>query len=408
MATELALPFSMAENLLQNDPVLSAIADQILKEECFTPSSPDDDEAVGLRAKGQVRRTKSPQNDQSRVCLVCGGFAGRFSFYGGQVCTSCRGFFRRVVMGNTVHKLKCSNASRHNFCTIDPSSRTNCRHCRYQLCLQSGMNPKWVSKGTKESLVKPNQLVSAGPMGLLPDELAVLQRDEQRERDSIIARICRIYISHPTLLESTLNAVYFGVRMPKDVRKFWFKSSISFTHDHFAEEETFRSLNPHDKHRLLAANIPLLLTFVLSSALNMTERELTRSWLMTSMRKKKAENEDCQLVSDRMRVLSLDSNLKTTGIAYAQVFETDSAERRLKDDQLRHKQVMDRINLWSRGRKTSVQGRKTAVGADDYVGYLLRMIILLSADHVTGLCDPEAVEALQLTQIRRLQARREG
>ena len=105
-----------------------------------------------------------------------------------------------------------------------------------------------------------------------------------------------------------------------------------------------------------------------------------------------------------MRVLSLDSNLKTTGIAYGQVFETDAPEERLKDEQLRHKQVMDKISLWSRGRKTSLRGQKNAVvGADDYVGYLLRMTIMLSTDHVTGLSDPEAVEALQLANIRRLQ-----
>ena len=32
-----------------------------------------------------------------RVCHVCGAPAGRHNYYGGQVCASCRAFFRRSV-----------------------------------------------------------------------------------------------------------------------------------------------------------------------------------------------------------------------------------------------------------------------------------------------------------------------
>lgn len=32
-----------------------------------------------------------------RVCKVCGEAAGKHSYYGGQVCLSCRAFFRRSV-----------------------------------------------------------------------------------------------------------------------------------------------------------------------------------------------------------------------------------------------------------------------------------------------------------------------
>ena len=36
-------------------------------------------------------------NDEPRPCLVCGEKAGKHSYYGGQVCPSCRAFFRRSV-----------------------------------------------------------------------------------------------------------------------------------------------------------------------------------------------------------------------------------------------------------------------------------------------------------------------
>ena len=39
----------------------------------------------------------APPSDESRLCHVCGEKAGKHSYYGGQVCPSCRAFFRRSV-----------------------------------------------------------------------------------------------------------------------------------------------------------------------------------------------------------------------------------------------------------------------------------------------------------------------
>lgn len=40
---------------------------------------------------------KEPESDIPRLCHVCGEQAGKHSYYGGQVCPSCRAFFRRSV-----------------------------------------------------------------------------------------------------------------------------------------------------------------------------------------------------------------------------------------------------------------------------------------------------------------------
>ena len=37
------------------------------------------------------------KDDKPRICHVCGELAGKHSYYGGQVCPSCRAFFRRSV-----------------------------------------------------------------------------------------------------------------------------------------------------------------------------------------------------------------------------------------------------------------------------------------------------------------------
>ena len=40
---------------------------------------------------------KESESDIPRLCHVCGEQAGKHSYYGGQVCPSCRAFFRRSV-----------------------------------------------------------------------------------------------------------------------------------------------------------------------------------------------------------------------------------------------------------------------------------------------------------------------
>ncbi len=50
--------------------------------------------------KRQGRRQR--EEVENRVCHVCGERAGKHSYYGGQVCPSCRAFFRRSVQSKWV------------------------------------------------------------------------------------------------------------------------------------------------------------------------------------------------------------------------------------------------------------------------------------------------------------------
>ena len=83
---------------------------------------------------------KYDEKDHKR-CLVCDNIAGRHSYYGGQVCNSCRAFFRRAVVGKAYPDFKCRQASN---CTINSKSRKSCQSCRYQKCLEAGMQPRWI------------------------------------------------------------------------------------------------------------------------------------------------------------------------------------------------------------------------------------------------------------------------
>jgi len=87
------------------------------------------------------QRTNQQQSDHL-VCQVCGERAGKHSYYGGQVCPSCRAFFRRSVQSGYNDSFKCTQG-RGN-CEVTLVTRKNCQYCRYQSCLAAGMRPSWI------------------------------------------------------------------------------------------------------------------------------------------------------------------------------------------------------------------------------------------------------------------------
>jgi hypothetical protein len=60
-------------------------------------------------------------------CQVCGERAGRHSYYGGQVCASCRAFFRRSVQSKYYELFACKKGQN---CTVDVKNRKGCQFCR--------------------------------------------------------------------------------------------------------------------------------------------------------------------------------------------------------------------------------------------------------------------------------------
>lgn len=81
--------------------------------------------------------------DVNTVCLICGDKAIRHVHYGGRCCFSCKAFFRRAVNWHN-SKVKLFQCRNLQSCRIDIKSRKCCQYCRFQKCLDTGMNPSWV------------------------------------------------------------------------------------------------------------------------------------------------------------------------------------------------------------------------------------------------------------------------
>jgi len=74
-------------------------------------------------------------------CGVCGDKAGKHSYYGGQVCASCRAFFRRSVQSKYYELFVCKKSES---CEVTPKNRKGCQFCRFKKCLGCGMKVSWV------------------------------------------------------------------------------------------------------------------------------------------------------------------------------------------------------------------------------------------------------------------------
>ncbi|TMS37815.1 hypothetical protein L596_004671 [Steinernema carpocapsae] len=70
-----------------------------------------------------------------RSCLVCGERGGS-KHYGSYCCSGCKGFFRRTIRFKKVYKCMSENS-----CLIEKEYRNCCRACRFQKCMDVGLNP---------------------------------------------------------------------------------------------------------------------------------------------------------------------------------------------------------------------------------------------------------------------------
>merc|ERR1711976_812055 len=119
----------------QNQNVTGAGSRSTLQSLIVTPLS------NGVSTSIRGKKSNQQQSDHL-ICEVCGERAGKHSYYGGQVCPSCRAFFRRSVQSRYNETFKCTKGRED--CHINLMTRKNCQYCRYQKCIGAGMRPSWI------------------------------------------------------------------------------------------------------------------------------------------------------------------------------------------------------------------------------------------------------------------------
>lgn len=93
----------------------------------------------------------------THLCPVCSApGAGKHCYYGGIVCVSCRGFFRRSVQSNHYKVFECLENRK---CPVDSKGRKGCKYCRFQKCLANSMKISYVmtDQERKDRIMKKNR-----------------------------------------------------------------------------------------------------------------------------------------------------------------------------------------------------------------------------------------------------------
>merc|ERR1719195_37897 len=80
-----------------------------------------------------------------QICTICGEMAPEDDkhhlHYGGICCYSCRAFFRRAHQNTKRPNFECKSGGN---CQITVKNRRKCQKCRYEKCVNIGMDPRWV------------------------------------------------------------------------------------------------------------------------------------------------------------------------------------------------------------------------------------------------------------------------
>ncbi|KAH7723381.1 nuclear hormone receptor E75-like protein [Aphelenchoides avenae] len=75
----------------------------------------------------------SLSDKQELKCEVCGANT-KFKHYGASACYGCAAFFRRTVANSRTYKCECRGGP------LTARNKGKCQHCRFERCLEAGMN----------------------------------------------------------------------------------------------------------------------------------------------------------------------------------------------------------------------------------------------------------------------------
>ncbi|KJH42822.1 zinc finger, C4 type [Dictyocaulus viviparus] len=81
---------------------------------------------------------KEKNDTGDAICAVCGDGHAKLH-YGVLACYGCKGFFRRTLTGKYRYACRFGNN-----CVVDKFQRNSCRYCRFNRCIEVGMDPKAV------------------------------------------------------------------------------------------------------------------------------------------------------------------------------------------------------------------------------------------------------------------------
>ena len=245
-------------------------------------SRKDSESAEESKPKGSSFQEESkPNQDESTLthCPVCiDGDVGKHNHYGGRVCHSCRGFFRRSVQNNHYPLFECSTGLKK--CIIQSKTRKSCKFCRFQNCIvKAGLQMEQVMtfnermerirsrgggkrtdniSGTPGSLQVVSTISNGIQRGVTKDERKLLEQTFRKLLDYNHCKYYDFFDQYPKQMEDFLNSVKHGKPFPKALLiQMNCMAEMSINNFCFNLPDMAR-LSPYDRMKLVATNSVLI------------------------------------------------------------------------------------------------------------------------------------------------------
>ena len=291
--------------------------------------------------------------ERPRLCHVCHSPAGKHNYYGGQVCESCRAFFRRTVQSESQGSTaECKLSGQ---CPIDSKSRKSCSVCRYKKCIQAGMNPNWLmtdkerkmKRGRQKLNLVPSQDVLETPLKMPFTMEEVLRLKEMYDDLKVIGydALCDVFSRDPR----TPNKIFEMIRNGStNTDPLLLKEIESHERERFMgiafRVEDIDQVPRQDRHKLVRHNFPIYFATLISlyfgehdfDALYAEYREYIRNYKLNE--------------SGMSHVLDLFDNLTRNGkklrLKYEQLYNSPWAPNTEIED--RHRKLCGDIQRWPR------------------------------------------------------------
>jgi len=228
-------------------------------------------------------RSNQELREVIRPCRVCGEKAGKHSYYGGQVCPSCRAFFRRSVQSGYNATYYCVKEGE---CEITLKTRKNCQFCRYKLCEMAGMKTSWVlteeerklkfagkGKKRKDRMSSSGLSDCQGTMDqVAPGQMPMLglcEGDMNDIQTYVLASGCyevsRVADMDTQLIRKIIRMIAFKAQLDTDGQEQLQHVIRSRSQKFVTKLSEFTSLDEADRTTLLTSNLSLMTTLTTCS-----------------------------------------------------------------------------------------------------------------------------------------------
>nr|AID52834.1 nuclear receptor [Tigriopus japonicus] len=312
-------------------------------------------------------------------CPVCGNPSGKHLYYGAQVCSSCRAFFRRSTINSAAEEFRCKADKK---CGIDSKSWKSCKFCRFQKCLSAGMRPNWVmndeertQRNAKRKRTRTKRVDNVVSEAVLSHQWTVdedLQirgiREEIFEKTSCI--IAKFYADNPMILNKFIacanNRTPFDSVLLAYTKRFVSNGMMKM----FNELLVLQHINPMDRFLLLSRNYAMWSSFE-EAILFKNRQEVIKNQqnVRNSLNKIKTSADGDQafnvdMIQEAMDKISLEDNVESSDVIDNLIQDQQTRDRR--------RSLITSIQAWPKFNANGV--------SDDILTTLMMMILICCPD----------------------------